>query len=188
MTYLTRALSVSRCPRTSEPCRFVTKLQKTKGLRAVLNLVTILDKETFTLIPLRSEPTSGKFHPPTVESPTWLTALRAAESKKASDSLILDLREVSSLADYFFICSATNQRQAQAIWDEIAKLMKEQRGDRAISVEGYGTGEWIVGDFGDLIIHIFTPEKRVYYDLERLWRHAANVPLPAEQPPVESGN
>jgi ribosome-associated protein len=170
MTYLTRALSVSRCPRTSEPCRFVTKLQKTKGLRAVLNLVTILDKETFTLIPLRSEPTSGKFHPPTVESP------------------ILDLREVSSLADYFFICSATNQRQAQAIWDEIAKLMKEQRGDRAISVEGYGTGEWIVGDFGDLIIHIFTPEKRVYYDLERLWRHAANVPLPAEQPPVESGN
>jgi ribosome-associated protein len=163
-------------------------LQKTKALRAVLNLVTILDKETFTLIPLRSEPTSGEIHPPTVESPTWLTALRAAESKKASDSLVLDLREVSSLADYFFICSASNQRQAQAIWDEIAKLMKEQRGDRAISVEGYGSGEWILGDFGDLIVHIFTPEKRVYYDLERLWRHAGKVPLPAEDPHVEAGS
>jgi ribosome-associated protein len=162
-------------------------LQKTKDLHAVLNLVTILDKETFTLIPLRSEPTQGEMLPPTVESPTWLTALRAAESKKASESRVLGLREVSSLADYFLICSASNQRQAQAIWDEIAKQMKEQRGDRAISVEGYGSGEWILGDFGDLIVHIFTPEKRAYYDLERLWRHAANVPLPPEEHPAEAG-
>jgi ribosome-associated protein len=162
-------------------------LQKTKDLHAILNLVTILDKETFTLIPLRSEPTQGEMLPPTVESPTWLTALRAAESKKASDSRVLDLREVSSFADYFLICSASNQRQAQAIWDEIARQMKEQRGDRAISVEGYGAGEWILGDFGDLIVHIFTPEKRAYYDLERLWRHAANVPLPPEEHPAEAG-
>lgn len=117
--------------------------------------------------------------PPAVDSPTWLTALRAAESKKALDSRVLDLREVTTLADYFFICSASNQKQAQAIWDEIAKQMKEQRGDRAIRVEGYGGGDWIVGDFGDLIVHVFTPEQRAYYDLERLWRHAANVPLPA---------
>lgn len=167
---------------------FVTKLQKTKDLRGVVNLVTILDKETFTLIPLRSEPTSGDILPPTVETPTWLTALRAAESKKASDNRVLDLREVSSLADYFLICSASNQRQAQAIWDEIAKQMKEQRGDRAIHVEGYGGGEWILGDFGDLIVHIFTPEKRVYYDLERLWRNAVNVPLPPEEPPATAGS
>lgn len=98
------------------------------------------------------------------------------------------MREISSLADYFFICSASNQRQAQAIWDEIAKQMKEQRGDRAISVEGYGGGEWILGDFGDLIVHIFTPEKRAYYDLERLWRHAVNVPVPAEDRPVAAGS
>jgi ribosome-associated protein len=188
MTHLTCARPGSRGPLTGGHCSFVTKSQKTKGLRAVLNLVTILDKETFTLIPLRSEPTSGEMLPPQVESPTWLTALRAAESKKASETLVLDLREISSLADYFFICSASNQRQAQAIWDEIAKLMKEQRGDRAISVEGYGSGEWILGDFGDLIVHVFTPEKRVYYDLERLWRNAAKVPLPVELPPVESGS
>jgi ribosome-associated protein len=144
----------------------------------------MLGKETFTLIPLRPEPIQGEILPPTVESPTWLTALRAAESKKASESRVLDLREITTLADYFLICSASNPRQAQAIWDEIAKQMKEQRADRATGVEGYGTGEWIVGDFGDLMVHIFTPEKRAYYDLERLWRHAANVPLPPEEHPA----
>ena len=157
-------------------------------MHAVLNLVTILDKETFTLIPLRSEPTPGASLPLPVESPTWLTALRAAESKKATESRILDLREISSLADYFFICSASNQRQAQAIWDEVVKQMKEQRGEKATSVEGYGGGEWILGDFGDLIVHIFTPEMRAYYDLERLWRHAGNVPVPAEDHPVAAGS
>jgi ribosome-associated protein len=117
--------------------------------------------------------------------PTWLTALRAAESKKATHTRVLDLREVTSFADYFLICSASNQRQAQAIWDEVAKQMKEQRGEKAMSVEGYSGGEWILGDFGDLIVHVFTPDKREYYDLERLWRHASDVALPAEpRPPV----
>jgi ribosome-associated protein len=168
-----------RRPPAADIRRIVTKPQKTKDLLAVANLVTILDKETFTLIPLPSEPNLGEMLPPAVDSPTWLTALRAAESKKALDSRVLDLREVTTLADYFFICSASNQKQAQAIWDEIAKQMKEQRGDRALRVEGYGGGDWIVGDFGDLIVHVFTPEQRAYYDLERLWRHAVSVPLPA---------
>jgi ribosome-associated protein len=93
---------------------------------------------------------------------------------------VLDLREITTLADYFFLCTATNQRQGQAIWDEIAKQMKQQLGEVAASVEGYSTAEWICGDYGDLIVHIFTPEKREYYDLERLWRHAQPVALPAE--------
>lgn len=156
-------------------------------MRSAANLVTIPTKETFPLLPLHSDFTPGETLPPSIESPTWLTALRAAESKKALDSRVLDLREVTSLADYFLICSASNQRQAQAIWDEIAKQMKEQRGDKAISVEGYGGGEWILGDFGDMLVHVFTPEKRVYYDLERLWRHAANVALPAENAPGAAG-
>jgi len=92
---------------------------------------------------------------------------------------LLDLREVTTLADYFLICSASNQKQAQAIWDEIAKQMKEQRGDRAIRVEGYGGGRMDCR-------RLRRPDRaRVHagaarlYDLERLWRHAANVPLPA---------
>jgi ribosome-associated protein len=116
----------------------------------------------------------------TPEEPVWLTAYRAADAKKASHCRVLDLREVTTLADYFLICTATSQRQAQAVWDEVVKQMKEQRGEVAASVEGYTTAEWICGDFGDLIVHIFTPDKRDYYDLERLWRHAHLVALPGE--------
>lgn len=115
---------------------------------------------------------------PATGSPTWQTALRAAESKKAADLRILDLREITSFADYFLICTGSNQRQIQAIWDEVAKQMKESHGEIPINVEGYAAGEWILGDFGDLIVHVFTDEKRHYYDLERLWRDAKSVPLP----------
>jgi len=160
----------------------VIKTQKTKDLRLVLIADTILLKETFKLIQIRSEQTQGTIPPQTTDTPAWLTVLRAAESKKATSCRILDLREVSTLADYFFLCSATSQRQAQTIWDEVEKQMKEQRGEKAIRIEGYSNGEWIVGDFGDLIVHVFTPEKRAYYDLERLWRHAKDA-LP---PGVES--
>jgi len=106
--------------------------------------------------------------------------LRAAESKKAGAIRILDLREVTSFADYFLICSGTNQRQNQAIWDEVAQQLKKQVGETPINVEGYENGEWILGDFGDLIIHVFSGEKRDYYQLERLWRDAKDVPIPPE--------
>ncbi|WP_321474235.1 ribosome silencing factor [uncultured Paludibaculum sp.] len=114
------------------------------------------------------------------ESPTWQLALRAAEAKKAEGVRILDLREVTSFADYFLICAGSNQRQNQAIWDEIALRMKKEAGEAPISVEGYENGEWILGDFGDLIVHVFSQEKREYYQLERLWRDAKDVPIPPE--------
>jgi ribosome-associated protein len=117
----------------------------------------------------------GEVLPPTLDSEKWQVALQAAESKKATETRVLDLREITTLADHFLICSASNHRQAQAIWDEVAKQVGEQCGAKAICVEGYGGGDWIVGDFGDLIVHVFTPEKRAYFDLERLWRHAATV-------------
>jgi ribosome-associated protein len=157
----------------------IPAIAKNKKLAPCTNCGYDTAQETFKLIQLRSEPTPGAQLPPATVTPSWLTALGAAESKKATSCRVLDLREVSTLADYFLICSATNQRQAQAIWDEIAKQMKEQLGEKAVSVEGYSNGEWIVGDFVDLIVHVFTPDKRAYYDLERLWRHAREAPLPS---------
>ena len=112
--------------------------------------------------------------------PTWLIALRAAESKKASAIKVLDLREVASFTDYFLICTGHNQRQNQAIWDEVAAQMKKQAGEAPLHVEGYENGEWILGDFGDVIVHVFSEEKRGYYQLERLWRDAKDVPVPPE--------
>lgn len=129
---------------------------------------------------MRTKTQSGAPTISATESPTWLIALRAASSKKATGLRVLDLREVTSFADYFLICSGSNQRQNQAIWDEISTIMKQQAGEAAISVEGYENAEWILGDFGDLIVHIFSDEKRDYYQLERLWRDAKDVPIPPE--------
>jgi ribosome-associated protein len=109
-----------------------------------------------------------------------LIATRAAEAKKAEALRILDLREVTTFADYFVICTGSNIRQNQAIWDEVALRMKKEAGEMPSSVEGYENGEWILGDYGDVIVHIFSEEKRAYYQLERLWREAKDVPVPPE--------
>jgi ribosome-associated protein len=106
--------------------------------------------------------------------PNWLTAARAADSKKAKDILVLNVREVTFFTDYFLICTAGSQRQAQAIAEEIGRQLKET-GEVATSVEGYGTGDWVLLDYGDLVIHVFSESARAYYDLERLWRGAQVV-------------
>ena len=129
---------------------------------------------------MRKQQTSGAAPTIATVSPTWQIAARAADSKKAIDVRILDLREVTTFADHFVICTGTSSRQTRAIWDEIVLQVREQTGEKAINVEGYENGEWVLGDFGDLIIHVFTDEKREYYQLERLWRDAKDVPLPEE--------
>ena len=105
-------------------------------------------------------------------------AALAAESKKALDLVVLDLREITSFTDFFIICSVSNPRQAHAVSDEITKKLK-QIGELPLSVEGYETAEWILLDYGDFIVHIFSETARSYYDLERLWRHAKGVTLAA---------
>lgn len=87
---------------------------------------------------------------------------------------ILDLRQITSFTDFFIICSVSNARQGHAVCDEIAKQLKET-GEVPVSVEGYNPAEWILMDYGDFIVHIFSETARAYYDLERLWRHAKPV-------------
>jgi ribosome-associated protein len=111
------------------------------------------------------------------EIPTWLTAVRAAESKKAVDVCVLDLREVTSFTDFFVICSGTNIRQVQAIAEEI-DIELGKRGEKATSLEGFKNGEWVLADYGDMIVHVFSPTARAFYELERLWRHAKAVEVP----------
>ena len=110
------------------------------------------------------------------EIPHWMVAAQAAESRKADDIRVLDLQEVTSFTDYFLICSVTNPRQGQAVCDEVGRQLKDL-GDRPISLEGYDTAEWILMDYGDFIVHIFSVSARSYYDLERLWRHSKIVDL-----------
>jgi len=107
----------------------------------------------------------------------WLNACRAAESKKAVEIRVLDLREVTSFTDFFVVCGGANQRQIQAISDEVTLRLKQQ-GELPISVEGYNNAEWVLLDYGDYIVHIFSDKARAYYDLERLWRGAKDVTPP----------
>ena len=109
-----------------------------------------------------------------VNTPAWLTAVRAAESKKALDIRVLDLREVTTFADFFVICTGSNSKQIQAIVEEMGQQLS-QRGEYPVSVEGFENAEWILADYGDYLIHVFSEKARAYYDLERLWRDAKPV-------------
>jgi ribosome-associated protein len=114
---------------------------------------------------------------PVSEAPSWLAAVRAAESKKASGIAVLDLRGVASFADYFVIATGSNTRQNQTIADEVERQLALQ-GERPNAAEGYQSGEWILLDYGDLIVHVMSPQSRAFYDLERLWRQAKAVEIP----------
>lgn len=108
-----------------------------------------------------------------------LMALGAAGEKKAINSVVLDLREIASFTDYFVIVNGANERQVQAISDEIVETLK-RAGTPVTRVEGYKTAEWILLDYGDFIVHIFDDKARKFYDLERLWRESKRVELPRE--------
>jgi ribosome-associated protein len=105
--------------------------------------------------------------------------VRAAEAKQAADIKVLDLNGVTSFTDHFVICTGSNPKQCQAIADEVGLKLKAA-GDMPNSVEGYESAEWILADFGDFLVHVFSPKAREYYSLDRLWRAAKEVPIPAE--------
>jgi ribosome-associated protein len=101
-------------------------------------------------------------------------AVNAADDKKASDVVILDISKIASFANCFLLCTGDSSRQMQAIADEIEKQLKAI-GIRPSHMEGYQNSEWILMDYLDLVIHIFSRNARVFYDLERLWRDAKKM-------------
>ena len=101
-------------------------------------------------------------------------AVNAADDKKASDLVILDISKIASFANYFLLCTGDSSRQMQAIADEVETRLKAE-GIRPSHVEGYQNSEWILVDCMDLVIHIFSRNARAFYDLERLWRDAKRL-------------
>ena len=96
-------------------------------------------------------------------------ALRALDDKKAMDVKVIDIHEVSVLADYFVIASGTTQNQVQAMVDNVEEMLTKA-GYEPKQIEGTRNSSWILMDYGDLIIHVFDEENRLFYDLERIWR------------------
>ena len=105
-------------------------------------------------------------------------AVSAAEDKKAVNLVVMDLRKAAGFTDYFVICSGTNARQVRAIADGVREGLAAD-GVKPSYVEGYDRSEWILLDYFDFIVHVFGPETRLFYGLERLWGNAERVEVPA---------
>ena len=101
-------------------------------------------------------------------------AIDALEDKKAEDIKVIDISEVSVLADYFIIAGGSNRSQIQALCDNVEEKLG-RAGHPSKQVEGYETANWVLLDFGDVIVHIFDKENRLLYDLERIWRDGKQV-------------
>lgn len=103
-------------------------------------------------------------------------AVTALEDKKAVDIRVLDIEEISTIADYFIIASGANRNQVQAMADQVEETLGKA-GFEPKSVEGYRNANWILLDYGDVVLHIFDEENRLFYDLERIWRDGTQVEL-----------
>ena len=103
-------------------------------------------------------------------------AIEALEDKKAEDIRVIDISEVSVIADYFIIASGNNRNQVQALIDNV----EEQLGRAGVSpkqIEGYDAANWVLMDYRDIIVHVFDKENRLFYDIERIWRDGKNIPV-----------
>ncbi|MDR0514202.1 MAG: ribosome silencing factor [Coriobacteriaceae bacterium] len=110
-----------------------------------------------------------------------LIAARAADEKKATDIMVQEVRELISVTDYFVIATAANNRQVQAIIDEIEEKVRTLGGVKPLHREGVEDGTWALLDYGEFVVHVFQPETREYYRLEALWNDAPLIDLSQEE-------
>lgn len=104
-----------------------------------------------------------------------LLAAQTAEDNRGTNVVVLDMREVTSIFDYFVIATGASRRQIHAMSEEIDDVLEHRMGDRRLGIEGYEESRWILLDYGDVVVHLFEPETRDYYALEQLWGHAKKV-------------
>jgi ribosome-associated protein len=119
-----------------------------------------------------------------IDRQVWV-AVQAAVDRKAFDLDVLHVENLTSIADYFIICSANTERQANAIADAVETRVREESGAKPLLTEGTTPGRWILLDYGDFIVHVFTDECRRFYGLERLWGDAPNVTSRFAEPEAE---
>jgi ribosome-associated protein len=104
-----------------------------------------------------------------------IAAAWVAHENKGQDIVLLDLRELTAVFDFFIVVTGTSSRQLHAIADEIKITLAEKFGEKRLGMEGYAAGTWILQDYGDVVIHLFDEKAREYYSLEQLWSDARRV-------------
>ena len=110
-----------------------------------------------------------------------MAAARTAEENRGEDIVVLDMREITPVFDYFVIVTGNSRRQLHAISEEIERVLKEELRDKRMGIEGYDESRWILLDYGNVVIHLFDAETREFYALEDFWGQAARVRLPWEK-------
>ena len=111
-----------------------------------------------------------------------LAAAHTAYDNRGQDIVVLDMRPMTPVFDYFVIVTGNSRRQLHAISEEIDHKLEDDLGDERMSIEGYNESRWILLDYGTVVIHMFAPDMREYYGLEDLWTGAKRVPLPWDEP------
>ena len=114
-----------------------------------------------------------------------LAAAQSAHENRAQQIVLLDLRDVTPMFDYFVIVTGVSRRQLHAISEDIDNHLEKDLGDKRMGIEGYSDSRWILLDYGSVVIHIFDQETREYYALEDLWTDAQRVPLPWDEAAAE---
>ena len=117
------------------------------------------------------------------DSRSWqlaLAAARTAVDNRGRDIVILDMREITPIFDYFVIVTGSSRRQLHAMSEEIDHTLEDDLNDKRYSIEGYQESRWILLDYGTVVVHLFEEETRSYYDLEQLWCDAKMMELPAD--------
>jgi ribosome-associated protein len=107
-----------------------------------------------------------------------LAAARAAEENRGQEIMVLDMREITPIFDYFVLVTGKSRRQLHAISEEIDHALEDDLDDQRMGIEGYRESRWILLDYGTVVIHIFDEEMREFYAMEQLWNQAKQVPLP----------
>lgn len=127
-----------------------------------------------TAAPTSKSPKAAKTRTPSKVPAEVMRAVRAALDKKALDVVLLDLRQTPAFTDFFVLCSGTSQRQVKAIADAVEESLRAAK-VRPAHTEGYERAEWVLMDFFTFIVHVFTPQTRAFYALERLWGDAERI-------------
>jgi ribosome-associated protein len=107
-----------------------------------------------------------------------LLAAQTAEDNRGTDIVVLDMRELTSMFDYFVLATGASRRQLHAMSEEIDHALEDRMGDRRLGIEGYEESRWILLDYGDVVVHLFESDTRGYYALEQLWGQAKRIPRP----------
>jgi ribosome-associated protein len=117
-----------------------------------------------------------------------IAAARALDDKKAEQTLVLFVGDVLQITEYFVICSASNRRLVRTLVDEVEVMLKQQFGRSPLRSEGGSEQQWVLLDYGDIVVHVFLDETRVYYEIERLYRDVPRIDWEPESHPEAPGD